>query len=66
MMKVISFLVTTIASCLLILALLMVLVFTIYMLKILLTELFDGKGVDDFVCWVKKFFGKTVQKKNIK
>ena len=64
MMKVISFLLTTIISCLLIVAILMVLVFAIYMLKILLEELFDGKGVDDFILWLKKNFGKTVQKKN--
>ena len=65
-MKVLEFLFTTLMGVILITALLVATTIALYMLKILLTELFDGKGVDDFIEWLKNYYGKIVQKKNIR
>lgn len=63
-MIILNFLFKTLMGCLIIIAMLLAVVIALYMLKIMLTELFDGKGVDEFVLWLKDTGTKlTSQKK---
>ena len=62
-MRLLNFLFTTLMSCLLIIAMLVAVVIALYLLKILLTELFDQKGVDDFVLWLRQNIGQIVATK---
>ena len=63
MMVVLEFLFTTLLGVILITSLLVATTIALYMLKILLSELFDGKGVNDFVLWLKKKYGTIAAKK---
>lgn len=62
-MKILNFLFTTLMSCLIIIAMLVAVVIALYLLKILLTELFDGYGTEEFITWLKNTGQNVVKKK---
>ena len=64
-MIILNFLFKTLMGCLIIIAMLLAVVIAMYMLKIMLTELFDGYGVEEFVLWLKNY-GQNVAKKKKK
>ena len=62
-MTLLSTLVNAIIVSILVTALLVSLVVVMYLLKIMLTELFDGYGVKEFIEWLQKNIGATALKK---
>ena len=63
-MKLLNFLFTTLMSCLIIITMLVAVVIAMYLLKIILTELFDGYGLEDFVKWMKNYGWNVLKKKD--
>ena len=62
-MNLISFLFNSLMGCLLFISMFVAIVIALYLLKILLTELFDGYGTEEFIKWLKNIGQNVVKKK---
>lgn len=62
-MRLLTFMFNTLLGCILFTGIFTILVIALYILKIALEEIFDEKGIERFIKWVKNFGASVLKKK---